>query len=215
MRRMPRLGAAALFLLATLLMAAAPARAAGVPPQRAAYSAEQVVTVNGGTLTASVNHLRGMERRRMTADGLTSLLLIRPDKGKAWQIQPDMGLALELPLSDPEAGPDLSRLWKLDAQPVGKETVAGLPVTKYRVRDAYPEGGGFDGFVWSTADGIYARVDGAATDGGEPQRVMLELKSIKPGPQDPTLFELPPGLRTMSLDVIEGRTPPAFAKPPK
>lgn len=200
-------------LLAVLLLMPGAVLAAGLPPQRASYSATQTLSVNGVELSAQVNHQRGMERRRMTADGLASLVLIRPDKGKAWQIQPDMGLALELPISDPEVGIDLSRLHTLDARPVGRETVAGLPVTKYRVSGAYPEGGGFDGNVWSTDDGLYARVEGTATDGGEPQAVRLTLDAVRVGPQEPAFFDLPQGLSIMSLGVIEGRVPPAFREP--
>lgn len=200
-------------LLAAVLLLPVAASASGLPTQRASYAADQTLAVNGVELTAAVNHLRGMERRRMTADGLSSLVLVRPDKGKAWQIQPDMGMAMELPIADPEVGIDVSLLHRLDAVPEAKETVAGLPVTRYRVQGAYPEGGGFDGRVWSTDEGLYVRVEGTATDGGEPQTVRLELGNVRIGPQDPALFELPPGLRVMSLDVLDGRTPPAFRRP--
>ncbi len=200
-------------LVAVLILSPIGAAAAGLPPQRAAYAADQTLSLNGVELTTAVNHLRGMERRRATADGLFSIVLIRPDKGKAWQIQPDMGLALELPIAAPEFGPDLSALHTLDAEPLGRETVAGLPVTKYRVQGAFAEGGGFDGQVWSTDDGIYVRVEGTATDGGEPQAVRLTLGNVRIGPQELAFFELPQGLKVMSLDVIEGRMPPAFQQP--
>lgn len=202
-----------LILSAAALLLAGPALAAKLPAPKADYAAVQTLVVNNGKSEARLAHSQGKERREATVDGLANLLLLRPDKGKAWVVQPESGLAMELAPLDPEIGIHPAALATLDAEPAGKEKVAGLDTVKYRVQDVYPDGGGFDGFVWATDDGIYARVEGTATDGGEPVSVRMELRDVKRGRQDPALFDLPAGVRLMDMGTLPDRVPPPPANP--
>lgn len=196
-------------LLLTVLVVS-PALADQLPTPAAQYQARQVLTVNGAVLEATIHHDRGKERRESRVDGLTNLLIIRPDQPKAIVIQPESKMAMEIDAADPEVGVVPTALATLNATREGTETIAGEKVVKYRVQDTFPAGGGFDGRVWASADGIYVRIEGTATDGGEPIDVSMKLTEIKRGPQDAALFTPPPGLRMMTMEPLEGRVPPAF-----
>jgi len=198
---------------ATLLLSAFPALAGGLPPMKAEYAATQTLSVNGADFRMSLNHAKGRERRELSLEGTRSVLILRPDRQEAFVLQPEAKVAMPIGLGDPEVGPDLSTLHKLDAVPQGKEKVGGLDTVKYRVSGVYEEGGGFEGTVWATDDGIYAKVDGTATDGGEPVMVRLELADVTRGRQDPALFELPAGTAMMDFDPMGGRVPEVLAKP--
>ncbi|MFC7331886.1 hypothetical protein [Rhodocista pekingensis] len=202
--------AAALSLAAGLLCLSAvgAARADGLPPPTADYSARQRVTAAGDTIEARLFHSKGSERREFVIDGVRSILIRTPER--ILQLQPELGMALEMqPGEGPEAGPDPGNLSTLDAEAEGQETLAGLGTTRYRVRRGEASGG-FEGRVWSTADGIYVRVEGTVTEEGRSVPVTMELADVERGPQDPALFSVPPGMRTMTLGPIQGRVPEAF-----
>lgn len=203
-RLLPRL--AALLLSGGL---AFPALADSLPAPKAAFSASQDLTVDGVSLTARLFHDRGKERRESKVDGLNNLLIVRPDQNQATVIQPESRMAMKLPLTDPEVGLVPSLLARLSGTAEGTETLAGEKVTRYRVQDVAPDGGGFDGRVWATTDGIYVKLEGHA--GGQATgQVSMTLSAIRRGAQDPALFEVPAGLEVMTLDPLEGRMPPAF-----
>ncbi len=188
---------------------ALPALADTLPAPNAAFSASQDLTVDGVSLTARLFHDHGKERRESKVDGLNNLLIVRPDQNQATVIQPDSRMAMKLPLNDPEVGLVPSLLARLSGTAEGTETLAGEKVTRYRVQDVAPDGGGFDGRVWATADGIYVKLEGHAGGQGA-AAVSMTLSAITRGTQDPSLFDVPAGLQVMTLDPLEGRTPPAF-----
>ena len=186
-----------------------PAWADRLPPPIAAFSASQNLTVDGVALSARLFHDRGMERRESRVDGLNNLLIIRPDQQEATVVQPESKIGMKLSLTDPEVGVVASTLALLSGTPEGTETLAGERVTRYRVQDITPDGGGFDGRVWATRDGIYVKMEGR-TGGEGAAGIAMTLTDIRRGAQDPALFEVPPGLSLMTLDPLEGRVPPAF-----
>lgn len=199
------------FIAAALCLMVAPATLADqLPPPAASYAAKQALTVNGARLEAVIHHDHGKERRESRVDGLTNLLIVRPDQPRALVIQPESKVAMEIEVTDPEVGVVPTALAKLNATRAGTETLNGEKVTRYRVQDTFPQGGGFDGYVWSSSDGIYVRIQGMATDGEEPIEVSMDLTDIRRGPQPAELFTPPSGLRLMTMEPLEGRVPPAF-----
>jgi len=190
-----------------LLFAGTVAHAATLPEPKASYSAMQTVTVGGTAMDAKLFHDRGRERREMTVQGMNSVMLVLPDQEKAYVVQPQLGMAMEVPLSDPESGADMQQIYRLPAEVVGRETIAGLDTKKYKVSGRGPSGAGFDGHVWATDDGIYVRVQGTATDGKDKADIRMDVRDVVRGPQDPALFRLPEGVRIMTLGPIQGRLP--------
>lgn len=199
---------------AVLLISGA-VQAERLPAPAAQYQARQSLTVNGAVLESVIHHDHGKERRESRVDGLSNLLIIRPDQQKAVVIQPESKMAMQIDATDPEVGVVPTALAGLDAKPMGPETVAGEKVVKYKVQDSFPQGGGFDGLVWATSDGIYVRIEGTVTDAAGPIDMSMRLSDIKRGPQDAALFTPPPGLRMMDMAPEEGRQPPAFQEEEK
>ncbi|MDE1145603.1 MAG: hypothetical protein PW843_03145 [Azospirillaceae bacterium] len=181
--------------------------AGGLPKMGADYQAAEVLSVNGVRQDLRVFHDQGRERREMKDGGLSTVLILRPDRDAAFVLQPDARMAAPLSPQDPEAAPDLTRLAQLDSEAVGRDTLGGEAVVKYRVTGTYEQGGGFEGQVWSTADGIYVRVEGTANDGSGPVAIRLDLNDLKRGRQEGSLFELPKGYSMMNFGPIDAPVP--------
>lgn len=206
--------------------------AAVLPPMAASYAASETLLINGEAQDLRVFHTGLRERREGHDGGLSSILILRGDKGYAFILQPETRMAATLVDSDPEAAPDLRALHTLPARVVGTETLAGLAVTHYRVDGHYPAPPpgpaptpapgaapvapaaapprGFSGDVWSTADGIYVQVIGTVSEGGADIAVRLTLSDIRPGPQPDSLFELPSGYKVMNFGPIDSPLPPGL-----
>lgn len=81
----------------------------------------------------------------------------------------------------------------VDHEVIGRETIDGHETTKYRFEVTTAQGSS-RGFVWVTDDGILMRQESETTTGPNdqsPGRVVITLKDLEVGPQDPALFELP------------------------
>lgn len=190
------------FSLAALVFvgSAAPGRAATLPQPADSYAADVAIDVGSSHLAGTVRHDRGRELRTVDTKYGRQTFLVRPDRGRAWLLQPGFGVAVEVELNAPELGVDLNRLYRLDARPLGHETVAGLPVTRYRLAGEVVKNSRFEGDVWATDRGILVKVEGTATDGGRVQPVRMLLANVTRGPQDPSQFEVPANLNVMKLD---------------
>ncbi|MDG3443218.1 hypothetical protein [Nitrospirillum amazonense] len=210
--------AALLLLSPSALAQSAPAKSApskpvsdlpagGLPKMGGDYQAAEALTVNGVRQDLRVYHDQGRERREMREGGLSTILILRPDRDTAFVLQPESHMVAPLSPQDPEAAPDLTRLSQLDAEALGRDTLGGEAVVRYRVIGTYDQGGGFEGQVWSTADGIYMRVEGTANDGNGPVTIRLDLADLKRGRQDGALFELPKGYTMMNFGPIDAPVP--------
>ncbi|GIL39520.1 hypothetical protein [Roseiterribacter gracilis] len=188
------------FLLAALVFFGGPARAATLPAPADSYAADVALDVGSTHLPGTVRHDRGRELRTIDTNYGRQTFLVRPDRGRAWLLQAGFGVALEVELNAPELGVDLNRLYRIEATPRGRETIAGLPVTRYRLAGEVVKNSRFEGDVWATDSGILVKIDGTATDAGRAQPVRMLLANIKRGPQDPNLFEVPANMNVMKVD---------------
>lgn len=180
------------------------ATGADLPVPNAAYSADSVIRVGGVELDGRVYHDRGVERREITIQGMEQIVIRRADLNQVYVVMPAMGVGMEMDLdSTPYPSPD-ELLEGIDAEPMGRETVAGLEATKYRMTGADPSGGQFDGFVWVTEDGITLRLQGTVTAGGRTEEVLMVLDNVEVGPQDPALFERPDNVTFMPMNPAIG-----------
>lgn len=196
------------FSLAVCLAGLIPVAAAAaerLPRPTDSYQADVAMAVGNTELTGTVRHDRGRELRTVNSKYGKQTILIRPDKGKAWLLQTALGVAVEVDLKSPEIGIDLDALYRLPATPVGRETVSGVPTTKYRVAGEVVKHSQFEGFVWSTDTGIMVRIEGTATDAGKVQPVHSLLSNLRRSPQDPSLFELPSGVSSLQLDAAAAK----------
>lgn len=193
-----------MLLLGLMLVLALPsaARAALLGDASISYSAERTVTVNGRSYTGMVFHVPGHERHEQAIQGIPEIIILDAAAKEAYLIVPMLKsyLAFGFPgvMAELDA-PDLRRT------PVGRETVNGVHTTKYRIDHVSSDGSRAQGFVWLSPQGVLMRIDGTVTrgNGGKPVAISMELANLAVGPQDPALFQVPPGLAKLPGQALE------------
>jgi hypothetical protein len=199
--------------MAVLLLAAPALAESPIPAPQADYSATEIVEVLDRKMQSRVEtevHRSGrLERREVEAQGQSMVMLIRPQEEAAYLLMPGGRMAMRMPFD--QAARDLSSddLQALDADAVGRERVAGLETTKYRITGRNDRGYGFDGHAWVTDDGIRMRVEGAVT-GPEraPINVSIHLENVTRSAQPAELFELPADAEVIDMPKMPGGVGP-------
>jgi hypothetical protein len=193
------------FLLMAVLSAwaLAPAAAASlVGDTDVPFSAERVLTTGNKSYEGHVYAAPGMQRHEQVLDGLPLVAILRADRQVAWVILP--GLHIYAEFAFPKAVTDYDRVEALGSS-LGSERVAGLDSERYRLEHQGSDGSALDGFLWMTGEGIVTKLDGTYTSPkNKVTTAHLELHDIKRGPQDPALFELPPGAKKIPIDMVQG-----------
>lgn len=189
------------FLLALAVsVPSAPAGAAGLLDARVAFSAERTVTVNGRSYTGTLFHTAGRERHEQDLFGMREVFILNAAAAQGWVVLPSLKTYLEFPFPPVMAalaGADLEK------NPVGEDTIDGIPTTKYRVSRTAPDGTSAKGFLWLSRRGVLMKLDGTVTrPGGSTLALGMELHGLKEGPQDPKLFVVPPGLTRLPVETL-------------
>jgi hypothetical protein len=198
-----------IFLMILAALSAAPALADKLPLPKAAYSADVVFESKGKEYGGHVN-VDGVKERLDIKDpnGITALRIIRRDTGKVYDLRPKRHLAVVMRIAAAEAagetgapGVDVDSFYGVEVTPQGTETISGLLTTKYSIKvDAEQKGGlAVDASVWTTDDGIVVRAIGKTSIEADIPPDRMELRNISRGPQEATLFELPPGMSILPL----------------
>lgn len=191
-----------LAVLVLIPWVALPAAAAGVNPwdTKVEYSADSVVGTGERARSGRLWRTPTALRQDIVDAGRTQTLIVRLDRGVAWIVVPDQRMVVETDL----AGLDLPVEVLFGARPVkaaivGRETIDGLRTAKYRVEGATPKGGAFDGFVWTTQDGVVVKIDGEGQGQAGRGRLAMSFRNIRVAPQDQSLFEPPAGYFRMAV----------------
>jgi len=163
------------------------------------YSAEMVITPGpnspsaGKTMTTKVYNDNGKVRSEMEGAGpagMSIISIVRPDQQKVYMVMVQQKMIMETPydpakIKNPAAAAEGGKF-----ESMGSETVEGVVCTKYKV--TAKDGKVF--FFWvDTAKKIPVKMmpeDGSVT---------IVWKNFVTGPQDPLLFEPPPGYQTMNM----------------
>jgi Domain of unknown function (DUF4412) len=212
-----------LFVLAWLClctMASQAAPATHLPIPTVAYSADRTMTTEAGTFTGKVHSSFGMERTEMNAAGMSSVMILRPDRDVAWMLMPAQRMYQELDFAKAQrqsgAGPSAD----VSITEVGSDTIDGHATTKYRLM---MKDGSAGGFMWFTADGIAIKMDLLSKEDGRATRLTVTLSNLVVGELDAALFELPgdysamPGFKGLGGLTQAGNfnsTPAASPAPP-
>ena len=166
---------------------------------QASYSGSGVMTLSGQPpIPFTVIFDRGLERREMSMQGQSQVFITRPDRGVAYMLMMDMGMAMEMPL-DAQGMNSADQIAAYNPVAVGSDTVLGESVTRYRLQGTDPMGRSFDGFAWISGDGIILRMQRDASSPQLSGPVGYEMTALQRGPQDSSLFELPPGVQAMPM----------------
>ncbi len=198
----------AIFALAALCSwgLASTAWPAGMVPPRVEYSADQTISGEGQTFQSKIYHARDKQRMEMSAGGTGQVFITRLDKKVSWVLMPEQKMYTELSLGQARqnAPKDLSEC-AIKTTKAGAETVDGHSTTRYDMEATCPDGSRYSGSIWATKDSIPVKMD-ATLQGtsGAGTRVVVELKNLKIGKQDPALFEVPEGYSKFAIPAFGG-----------
>ncbi len=191
---------AACLAVAAVVAAPSAARAVPWPTAAAAYSAESTIQVGEMRIGGRVWHDHGRERREMNVQGVSQIVIMRPDRNTAYMIMPQMNSGFEMDFGAAGLPSPEQMLNGLQPVPEGRETVEGLDTTRYRVSGNAADGSTVEGQVWVTEDGIVMRFEGTARHQDQTQTVRMSLQNVVRGPQEASLFEPPAGINMMRMD---------------
>jgi hypothetical protein len=188
---------------AASLILAAPAFAG--PGINAEYSAEEVVETADGVTKSKVYSTPTMERREMSDGGQQMISIARHDKKVTWILMPEEKMFMSMPIgqspSKKEDKTDLSA-YKIDTTPMGQETLNGVVMNKAKMIMTGKDGSKMGGFMWTTKEGIIAKLDALSVEKGQKDRFKLEMSNLKIGKQPADLFEIPKGYEKMDMDAM-------------
>ncbi len=191
-----KLSATAFAALLLCLAATDASLAEGFPEPAVGYSARSYTEADSATLRSKVYYSPGKERREM--EGGTVVMIARRDRNVVWQIFPGQRTFIEHSLTGPGgegalAMRDYRADFRVERQDMGSETIDGMSTMKSRITVTGPEGKRFTGFMWTAREGIVVKVEAASKEDGRQTDMKFRLEDLKIGPQDPSLFEIPPG----------------------
>lgn len=164
---------------------------------RVDYTADSVMEADDLEVISRVYHSGGMERMEQETDGASQAIILRTDKKLAWVLMPQMQTYLEIGYD--ALGASIYDPNDMDYTLVdeGPDTVAGVKAVKYRMSAVGKDGKRFEGYLWLTPENIMVRIEAASKGKGKTERVKMELRNLRIGPVDRSLFEVPSGYTKM------------------
>jgi len=179
-------------LLLAMALLSVPALAGSWPVPNAAYDGTRVIKSGDVQMSGRIFHDHGKERWEMNMEGMTQVMIMRPDLEKMFMLMPQMNMAMEMPLNDGGNIPTPDRYTETVPEIIGQEVIAGEGTTKYKVEGN--EGAGpYTVYFWITDDGITMRTQASTAEGS----FEMHLEGLQRGVQSAELFELPAGVQVM------------------
>lgn len=175
-----------------------PARAEPLPPLTASYSADWRAVYGDQRQTGRLYHVNGSELQALYQNGEeVPAAILRADLEVLYLLFPNRTAYVELPIGTVQSAVFEYELYYFDAELLGRETMAGLEVSKYRITGTDSSVGTLDLMAWVTDDGIYTRIEGEQTSGGKTRQVQIVKTNIRRGPQDAADFQPPAGYQKL------------------
>ncbi len=173
------------------------------------YSADQVIETEDGIINSHINSTPTKERREMTQDGMPMILITHYDKAVTWNLMPEEKMYMEMSIKDASPESDDLSAYKIEQTPSGQETLNGQSMKKSKIVMTHSDGSKLGGFMWTTQEGILAKIDAIAVDKKSKDRFKMEQTNIKIGKQPADLFEIPAGYEKVSMggmgmDMLKG-----------
>jgi hypothetical protein len=164
------------------------------------FSAERTVVTGGKTYTGRIYAVPDKQRHEQNVNGLEMIAILRADRRVAWLAIPGLHIYTEFPF--PKAIDEFDDP-RLLGPVIATDTVGGLKSVEHRIERQGSDGSALDGWLWMSEGGIVTKLDGTYTSPkGKAAPATLALSNIKLGPQDPALFELPPGSKLLPLEAL-------------
>ena len=189
------------FGIAMAVFVAVAAAASGFMETKAEYSADQYMGDGSRVMKSRIYQASGKSRMEMEEGGGSQAIITRMDRKVVWMLMIPEKMYMETPMGKEEKTRDVRQCSYTSPKEAGKETVNGIPATVSEVEATCPDGSSFSGKMWTSREGILVKLDavakGSAKEKG--QRVLMELKNLKIGKQNPALFEVPAGFAKMEM----------------
>jgi hypothetical protein len=163
-----------------------------------AYSATRIIEADKQRIEQRYfHHSATTNRMETTLRGQESIMILRADQNLMWTIMPQRRMYMEMLLDSGQATgapemPDTDRF--TEVREVGRESVNGVPATKYYVTSE-DDGRPTQGHLWVSDHGIPVQMD--LTMGKD--RVRMELRDLVVGAQPAALFEAPAGYQRLAI----------------
>ena len=175
-------------VLAIVLMFGVAASAETLGDPQIGFTAERVLVLDGRSYIGRMWNMPGEQRHEQQLPSIKPIFVLRANSSIADVLLPQLHTAVEFELPKVLAvlgQPDLL------GKSVGRETVNGIPTTKYEIDRDIPDGH-LSGALWLSRDGIPMRCDGSYTNKkGKVSTVHWELRHVEIGEQEAGLFEVP------------------------
>lgn len=186
-------------ILIVLLMPAVAYAAGKFQPgeePRVSYSGVREMVSSQGTISMKEYYAPQKQRMEMTGPTGAVVLINRRDNNSAYMLMPGMNMFMEIPSKQfhKQTG---SHAKVIENKRVGRETLDGYKVDKYKsiVEDA--DGVRGEGYYWVTDDGIALKMDVDLIRDGKKEHMVMQLKQLRIGAQPASLFEVPAGYQAM------------------
>jgi hypothetical protein len=143
-------------------------------------------------------------RQEVDGGGGTHTIIVRLDQRVAWTMLPGVRVVIECDLHGlnlPVAALTGSGGAGLRKVAGPRETVGGVPTTRYRVEALPPTQAQFVGDVWASDRGVVMKIVGEGAYGGRRTDLSASFRNVREGRQDPNLFQLPGGYRRVIVPL--------------
>jgi hypothetical protein len=173
--------------------------------RNASFSGTRRMETKDGQIDSFVRQAPDKMRMEMSMGGMSSVIITRQDTGKNYMLMPSMSMYREMDLKglQDSGGSDVDFS---EASEVGREEINGYDCTKYRAKFEDKQGGKGGGYYWVSDDGILMKVDMIYQSPKQKgQRMVLEMRDVELGPQDPSEFEVPANYSKMGFGSMMGQ----------
>ena len=179
--------------------------------KNASFSGTRHMETKEGQIESFVRQDGGKMRMEMNAGGMSAVVITREDTGKNYMLMPSMNMYREMDIKGLQESGN-SDVDFSEASEVGREAINGYDCTKYKAKFKDKQGGQGGGYYWVSDDGILMKVDMIYQSRKQKgQRMIMEMRDVKIGPQDPSEFEVPAGYSEMGFGSMMnqmGQNPP-------
>ncbi len=173
-----------------LFLSTCPAVAATLGDPQIGFSAERVLVFDGQRYVGRMWNMPGEQRHEQALPALKPVFILRAERAVGDVVLPQLHTVVEFEF--PKAFEVLSNPGLL-GKPSGNDTVNGVATTRYSVDRDLPEGHAI-GSLWLSRDGIPMKCEARYTaSNGKVSTIYWELRNVRIGPQDASLFAVPNG----------------------
>jgi hypothetical protein len=179
---------AAIMALSLALATGEAASGATLGDPQIGFSAERVLVIDGQRYVGRMWNMPGEQRHEQQLPALKPIFILRADRAIGDVVLPQLHTVVEFEF--PKVLAALGKPAQL-GKPAGNDTVNGVATTRYAIDRDLPEGHA-TGSLWLSRDGIPMKCEARYTArNGKVSTIYWELRDVRIGPQDPSLFVAP------------------------